>query len=92
MDLARSAELHKLFARAAAGYGGRVRRLSRLAAALRHGPTRARRRRLMGEAIPMAHRIGDPITIASALTAAESALHAPHPARERLANAGEIVT
>ena len=45
----------------------------------------------MDEAIEMARRIGDPITIASALTAAESALHAPHTARERLANAGEIV-
>ena len=90
-DVARSAELHELFARAAAGYGGRflwthgltderlvplleeglaavgtgdsalrVRLLSRLAAALRHGPTRSRRQRLMGEAIPMARRIGDP--------------------------------
>ena len=68
----------------------RVRLLSRLAAALRHGPTRARRVALMDEAIQMARRIGDPITIASALTAAESALHAPHTARERLANAGEI--
>ena len=69
----------------------RVRLLSRLAAALRHGPTRSRRERLMGEAIEMARRLGDPITIASALTAAESALHAPHTARERLANASEIV-
>ena len=32
----------------------RVRLLSRLAAALRHGPTRARREVLMGEAIQMA--------------------------------------
>lgn len=69
----------------------RVRLLSRLAAALRHGPTRARREVLMDEAIQMARRIGDPVTIASALTAAESALHAPHTARARLANAGEIV-
>jgi DNA-binding SARP family transcriptional activator len=69
----------------------RVRLLSRLAAALRHGPTRARREVLMGEAIEMARRIGDPVTIASALTAAESALHAPHSARQRLTNAGEIV-
>ena len=114
--------LPELFARAAAGYGGRflwthgltddrlvplleeglaavgagdsalrVRLLSRLAAALRHGPTRARRERLMDEAIQMARRIGDPVTIASALTAAESALHAPHTAHERLANASEIV-
>ena len=45
----------------------RVRLLSRLAAALRHGPTRARRQQLMEEAIQMARRIGDPITIASAL-------------------------
>ena len=45
----------------------------------------------MEEAIQMARRIGDPITIASALTAAESALHAPHTAPQRLANAGEIV-
>lgn len=122
-DLARSAALPEMVARAAAGYGGRflwthgltderlvpmleeglsavgtedsalrVRLLSRLAAALRHGPTRARRVHLMEEAIQMARRIGDPITIASALTAAESALHAPHTAPERLANAGEIVT
>lgn len=69
----------------------RVRLLSRLAAALRHGPTRARREVLMGEAIEMARRIGDPVTIASALTAAESALHAPHSAPARLRNAGEIV-
>ncbi|MBE2319568.1 AAA family ATPase [Solirubrobacter sp. CPCC 204708] len=121
-ELARTAGEAELFARAAAGYGGRflwshgltderlvplleegvatvgsqdsalrVRLLSRLAAALRHGPTRARREVLMGEAIEMARRIGDPVTIASALTAAESALHAPHTARQRLANAGEIV-
>lgn len=121
-DLARSAGLSELLARATAGYGGRflwahgltderlvplleeglvavgagdsalrVRLLSRLAAALRHGPTRARREVLMGEAIEMARRIGDPVTIASALTAAESALHAPHSARQRLQNAGEIV-
>ncbi|MDA0180042.1 AAA family ATPase [Solirubrobacter phytolaccae] len=69
----------------------RVRLLSRLAAALRHGPTRERRERLMDEAILMARRIDDPVTIASALTAAESALHAPHTASARLANAGEIV-
>ena len=69
----------------------RVRLLSRLAAALRHGPTRARREVLMEEAIQMARRIGDPVTIASALTAAESALHAPHTVHARLANAGEIV-
>ena len=69
----------------------RVRLLSRLAAALRHGPTRARREVLMEEAIQMARRIGDPVTIASALTAAESALHAPHTVEARLANAGEIV-
>jgi tetratricopeptide (TPR) repeat protein len=121
-DLARSAGLPDMLARAAAGYGGRflwmheltderlvplleeglsavgegdsalrVRLLSRLAAALRHGPSRERRERLMEEAIAMARRIGDPVTIASALTAAESALHAPHTARQRLANAGEIV-
>jgi DNA-binding SARP family transcriptional activator len=69
----------------------RVGLLSRLAAALRHGPRRARREVLIGEAVRMARRIGDPVTIASALSAAESALHAPHTARERLANAGEIV-
>ena len=69
----------------------RVRLLSRLAAALRHGPTRSRRELLMAEAIQMARRTGDPVTIASALTAAESALHAPHTVSERLANAGEIV-
>jgi DNA-binding SARP family transcriptional activator len=122
-NVARSAGLPEMLARAAAGYGGRflwthaltderlvplleegisavgeldsalrVRLLSRLAAALRHGPSRARRVQLMDEAIQMARRIGDPVTIASALTAAESALHAPHTARERLANAGEIVT
>jgi tetratricopeptide (TPR) repeat protein len=69
----------------------RVRLLSRLAAALRHGPTRAQREVLMAEAIAMARRIGDPVTIASALTASESALHAPHTVEQRLANAGEIV-
>ncbi len=69
----------------------RVRLLSRLAAALRHGPTRARREVLMEEAIQMARRIGDPVTIASALAAAESALHAPHTVETRLANAGEMV-
>jgi DNA-binding SARP family transcriptional activator len=120
--VARAAGEAELFARAAAGYGGRflwshgltderleplleegvamvgagdsalrVRLLSRLAAALRHGPTRARREALMEEAIQMARRIGDPVTIASALTAAESALHAPHTAPMRLKNAGEIV-
>ncbi len=69
----------------------RVRLLSRLAASLRHGPSRAQRVRLMDEAIQMARRIGDPVTIASALAAAESALHAPHTARQRLDNASEIV-
>ena len=69
----------------------RVRLLSRLASALRHGPTRARREHLIEEATQMARRIGDPVTIASALTAAQSTLHAPHTARLRLANASEIV-
>ena len=46
----------------------------------------------MEEAIQIARRIGDPATLAYALTAAESALHAPHTAQRRLAEGGEIVS
>jgi DNA-binding SARP family transcriptional activator len=121
-DLARSAALPGLLARAAAAYGGRflwtheltdarlvplledglsalgegdrvlrVRLLARLAAALRHGPSRERRERISEEAVQIARRIGDPATLAYALTAAEAALLAPWTARRRLAEGQEIV-
>ena len=70
----------------------RVQLLSRLAAALRHGPSRERRERIVDEAIEIARRIGDPATIAYALLAAEAALHAPHTAQRRLAEGEEIVS
>ncbi|MGH2948719.1 MAG: ATP-binding protein, partial [Solirubrobacteraceae bacterium] len=122
-DLARSAELPEMLARAAIGYGGRflwahaltderlvplledglsalgepdsvlrVQLLSRLAAALRHGPSRERRERISEEAIQTARTIGDPATLAYALAAAECALHAPHNAHRRLAEGKEIVS
>ena len=122
-DLARSAGLPEMRARAAAGYGGRflwtheltderlvplledglsalgeadsvlrVQLLSRLAAALRHGPSRDRRERIMEEAIQTARRIGDPGTLAYALAAGEAALHAPWTAQRRLAEGEEIVS
>jgi DNA-binding SARP family transcriptional activator len=70
----------------------RVQLLSRLGAALRHGPSRERRERVCEEAIQIARRIGDPATLAYALSAAEAALHGPHTAQRRLAEGGEIVT
>lgn len=122
-DLARSADLPAMLARAAAGYGGRflwtheltderlvplleeglsalgeadsvlrVQLLSRLASALRHGPSREGRERIMDEAIDIARRIGDPATLAYALTAAESALCAPWTAHRRQAEGNEIIS
>ena len=122
-DLARTAGLPELLARAAAGYGGRflwaheltderlvplleaglsalgeadsvlrVQLLSRLAAALRHGPSRERREHISDEAIQTARRIGDPATLAYALAAAEAALQGPQTAQRRLAGAEEIVS
>ena len=122
-DLARSAQLAEMLARAAAGYGGRflwahaladerlvplledglsalgeadsvlrVQLLSRLAAALRHGPSRERRERISEEAIQIARRIGDPATLAYALVAAEAALHGPNNAHRALAEGEEIVS
>ena len=122
-DLARSAQLAEMLARAAAGYGGRflwahaladerlvplledglsalgeadsvlrVQLLSRLAAALRHGPSRERRERISEEAIQIARRIGDPATLSYALVAAEAALHGPNNAHRRLAEGEEIVS
>ena len=70
----------------------RVQLLSRLAAALRHGPSGDQRERLSEEAIQIARRIGDPATLAYALAAAEAALHAPHNAHKRLAEGDEIVS
>ena len=70
----------------------RVQLLSRLAAALRHGPSRERRERISEEAIQIARRIGDPATLAYALAAADAALHAPHNAHRRLAGGEEIVS
>jgi DNA-binding SARP family transcriptional activator len=70
----------------------RVQLLARLAAALRHGPSRERRERISEEAIEIARRIGDPATLAYALAAAECALHAPHNAHMRLAEGEEIVS
>ena len=122
-DLARSAQLPEMLARAAAGYGGRflwahaltderlvplledglsalgdgdsvlrVQLLSRLAAALRHGPSRERRERMSEDAVQIARRIGDPGTLAYALAAAEAALHGPDNAHRRLAEGKEIVS
>jgi DNA-binding SARP family transcriptional activator/tetratricopeptide (TPR) repeat protein len=122
-DLARSADMPEMLARAAAGYGGRflwahaltderlvplledglsalgeadpvlrVQLLSRLSAALRHGPSRERRERMCEEAVQTARRIGDPATLAYAISAAESALYGPHNSRTRLAEGGEVVS
>jgi DNA-binding SARP family transcriptional activator len=70
----------------------RVQLLSRLAAALRHAPSRERRERLSEEALQIAHEIGDPPTLAYALAAAAAALIAPHNAQARLAEGDEIVS
>jgi DNA-binding SARP family transcriptional activator len=122
-ELARTAGLPEILARAAAGYGGRflwthavaderlvplledalaglgeehgvlrVQLLSRLAAALRHAPSRERRERITVEALQIARGIGDPPTLAYALAAAAAALIGPHNARARLAEADEIVS
>jgi eukaryotic-like serine/threonine-protein kinase len=122
-ELARTAGLPEVLARAAAGYGGRflwthavaderlvplledalaglgeehgplrVQLLSRLAAALRHAPSRERRERISEEALQIARRIGDPPTLAYTLAAAAAALIAPHNVRARLVEANEIVS
>ena len=70
----------------------RVQLLSRLAAALRHRPSREPRVRIIEEAVQIARRIGDPATLAYALVAAEAALHGPHNAHRRLAEGEEIVS
>src|SRR5829696_1815087 len=69
----------------------RVQLLTRLAAALRHGPSRERRERICDEAIQIARRIGDAATLAYALAAADAALHAPDTAQRRLIEGREIV-
>ena len=69
----------------------RVQLLSRLAAALRHAPSRERRERISEEALQIARGIGDPATLAYALAAAAAALIAPHNAQARLAEGDEIV-
>jgi DNA-binding SARP family transcriptional activator len=69
----------------------RIQLLSRLGAALRGEPSRARRERICEEALKAARRFGDPAALAYALDAAEAALHAPHTAERRLAEATEIV-
>jgi DNA-binding SARP family transcriptional activator/tetratricopeptide (TPR) repeat protein len=122
-ELARSARLPEMLARAAVSYGGRflwahaltddrlvplledglsalgevdsvlrVQLLSRLAAALRHGPSRDQRERMSEDAIQIAHRLGDRATLAYALAAAEAALYAPYTAHRRLAEGEEIVS
>ena len=70
----------------------RVQLLSRLAAALRHGPTRERRERICDEAIDIARGLGDPATLAYALAAAAAARHRPHTAPNGLAEGDEIVS
>jgi tetratricopeptide (TPR) repeat protein len=70
----------------------RVQLLSRLAAALRHGPSRDRRERISEEAVGIARRIGDPATLAYALAASAASLHAPHNAQRRLDEGEEIVS
>ncbi len=69
----------------------RVQLLSRLGAALRHGPTRERRERTCEEAIRIARRLDDPATLAYALAATAAALHGPHTASRRVAAGDEIV-
>ena len=122
-ELARSAELPEVLARAAAGYGGRfvwqhalmderlvpvleeglsavgeedsllrVQLLSRLAAALRHEPSREPRERIIEEALEIAGRIGDSATLAYAAAAAASALIAPWTADRQLVEGSEIVS
>jgi DNA-binding SARP family transcriptional activator/tetratricopeptide (TPR) repeat protein len=70
----------------------RVQLLSRLAAALRHGPSRERRERISEEAVAIARRTGDPATLAYALAAAAASLHGPHNAQTRLQEGEEIVS
>ena len=70
----------------------RVQLLSRLAAALRHSPSRERREDICSEALRLARRIGDPLTLANALAATAAATLAPHTAPARFAEAEEIVS
>ena len=70
----------------------RVQLLSRLAAALRHSPTRERREDICREALRIARRIGDPPTLANALAATAAAMLAPDTAPARLAEGEEIVS
>ena len=69
----------------------RVQLLSRLAAALRHAPSRERREQLGDEALRIARESADPPTLAYALAAASAALIAPYNARARLAEGEELV-
>ena len=70
----------------------RVHLLSRLAAALRHAPSRDRRERLSDEALGIARGLGDSPTLAYALAAAAAGLMGPHNVRARLAEGEEIVS
>jgi DNA-binding SARP family transcriptional activator len=69
----------------------RVQLLSRLAAALRSEPSRARRERLRDQAVEAARNIGDPATLAYALDAGLAATQGLRDGQEELAEAEEII-
>ncbi len=69
----------------------RARLLTRLAAALRDEPARARRVRLVEEALAIAERLGDEATLASALVGHWIARETPESAREGVALGARLI-
>jgi DNA-binding SARP family transcriptional activator len=70
---------------------GRVRLLARLAAARRDDASRTRRVRLVEEAVAMARRLDDPISLAYALDGYASAVGGPDHIGEGIAAAEELI-
>ncbi len=68
----------------------RVRLLARLAGALRDQPTMDRRAALSAEAVAMARRLGDPVTLGYALQSRHSAIWGPDALTEMAALLDEI--
>jgi tetratricopeptide (TPR) repeat protein len=69
----------------------RARVLAHLAVALRDQPDRGPRDALSREAVALARTLGDPATLAYALSCRESALMGPGDSQERLATAEELL-
>jgi DNA-binding SARP family transcriptional activator/tetratricopeptide (TPR) repeat protein len=85
-----------LYERALAAVGehdspARVRLLARLATAIRDEPLRDRRLGLAQEALEMAKRIGDPVTLAFALEGYWPAVEGPDSVESRIGGANELI-